>query len=125
MQDARHELHCFYDIWLSHHQELATLLDNKDSTGVDLFIAEHPHFDFYTVVIEHHTKRCNFILRSPKSTPDDYTTLHNWLWSNLMTATWLNFREEICLPDIPTIYHHTSDPLDIENHHVTFAITQS
>ena len=46
MLDARHELHCFYDTWLSHHQELVRLLDNKDSTSVDLFIAKYPHCSY-------------------------------------------------------------------------------
>ena len=125
MQDAQNKLHRFYDIWLSYHTRLATLLDNKNSTGVDLFIAEHhPHFDSYTFAIEHHTERCNILIHSPRSTSEDYTKLHNCLWGDLMTVTWLNFRDESCLPDTPTIYVNTPDPMNIENHKVTFADEQ-
>ena len=69
MLDARSELHSFYDQWLSRHQELSMLLDNKDFTGLALFTAEYPHFDVYTAAIEEHTTCCHDLLRSCNSTP--------------------------------------------------------
>ena len=123
MLDARSELHSFYDQWLTCHQELSTLLDNKDFTGLARFSTKYLHFDVYTEAIEVHTAHCHDLLHSCNSTPAHYTTLHNHLWSALMNITWINFAEGSHLPDTPTIYHHT-DLLKIENHHVTFATTQ-
>ena len=124
MLDARYDLHCFYDQWLSCHQELSTLLDNKNSTHIALFTAKHPYFDLYTEAIEGHTARCHDLLRSCNYTPAHYTTLHNHLWSAFMNITWINFAEGSHLPDTPTIYHNT-DSLQIENHHATFATTKT
>ena len=124
IQDARHDLHRFYDLWFSHHKELATLLDNKNSTGVDLFIAKYPNFDNYTDIIERHVECCHDLIHSSNFTPYHYNQLHGCLWSGLMNITWLKFRNETCLPDVPTIYTNTPDPINIENHRVTFADKQ-
>ena len=116
IQDSRHDLHHFYNTWSDYHKEFTKLLDNSDYAGVDTFLNKHPNFNRYTDIIKCHVQCCHDLILSPDSTPSHFIQLQDRLWSNLMNLTWLNFKDEIGSPEVPTIYTRALNIVQPENY---------
>ena len=124
IQASRHDLHHFYDTWSDYHKELIKLLDNRDFTGVDIFMDKHPNFNNYTNIIKCHVQCCRDLILSPDSTLSYFIQLQDRLWSDLMNLTWLNFKDESSLPEVLTIYTKVLNIVNAENYKTPIEVQQ-
>ena len=65
---------------------------------------KHPNFNNYTNIIICHVQCCHDLIHSSDFAASHFIHLQNRLWNNLMDLTRLNFKDEIGLPEVPTIY---------------------